>query len=305
MKRVVSLLLSLSLLAGLLVLPVAADGSEALTTAAYDTPVRYSVTDSNLTGWGLAFCFTLSADNVKKNATTHTLSLTNATLTYQGEACAVTRIGAVVTNRKEVGEDAAAFTRAAAEVDPDQVKDAKVTKACDVTDTSCEFAVRVINVPYTQENQLIYARPYVEISCGGETVTLYGATASSSYATQAQKLEIKLPYYGADIDGKGRLTVGETAVVSDTLYLEIVDELDDWMVIYDPTRLNVIYYACYDAAGNELSLSDEDYGMLYLLEDMGSTNSSEYFEIPLPEGTAEVKIVDTEILYWSEWEDYA
>lgn len=297
MKKLLSFLLSLSLVAGLFALPVSA---EAFT--AYDNPVRYSVTDSNITGWGLAFCFTLSANNITKNAA-NTVSLANATLTYNGQACAITRIGAVVTNRKELGEDASAFVRAAAETDPDQVKDAKVTKACDVTDTSCEFAVRVINIPYTQENQLIYARPYVEISYEGERVTLYGVTDSTSYATQVQALEVDLPYYGTDVDGKGRLTVGETAVVSDTLYLELIDELDDWMVIYDPGRPNLVHYACYAADGTQLFLEDEDFGVLYV-ENMSSTNASVYFEIPLPEGTARVAITGAEILYWSEWEDY-
>ena len=303
MKKVLSLLLILGLLAGLLALPVTAEEDlPVLTTDAFDDEVRYSVTDSNLTGWGLGFCFTLNADIASKYESKNAYVVSKATLNYQGEVCLITRMGAVVTNQGSIAGDDTRMVRETA-VGRTEIKDVRAKKMYEADKTYCRFAVRVVNIPFENENTPLYARPYVEIEYQGELVTLYGSTDRASYAEKMPEQPLKLPFYGADVDVKhpGRLFVGETSVIGQTLYLEIQDELDDWMTMFNPEAPDTIYYACYDAAGNELTTGEEDYGYFFI-RDMGPSKSAETHKILLPEGTAEVRIVDANIVYWTEWE---
>ena len=301
MKKMVSLLTSLFLLLDLFVLPVAAD--EVATTAAFSEDVVCSITDSNLSGLGLAFCFTLNADGVLKNEVTHATDLSAATLSYEGKERKIARIGALITNQADWGTDTTRFVRSAVLDDGEHIKDVSADKMYKVFETSCSFAILLTNIPFEKEERLVYVRPYVELLCDSEKVTLYAETiASNSYAAQAGEPSVSIPYYGTDVDGKGRLLVGETAVIGSTLYLEIVDELDEWMTIDNPADPDLVYYACYDKDGNELTLDVEDYGCLYI-RDMSSFKATETFEIELPEGTAKVRIVGADIVYWSEWEE--
>lgn len=310
MKRILTLWLALCLLASGLALPVTADEA-VLTTGAFDTPVQYSVTDSNLAGFGLAFCFTLNAKIITKYESKNAIVVSNATLNYGGEDCKITRMGAVVTHLAGIATDDSRMVRATA-TGRTQMKDVRATKMYDATAAMCRYAIRVVNIPFEQENDLIYARPYVEIESEGEKITLYGQTVCASFADKLLECSMKLPFYGADIDGKKRITVGDTAVLCNTLYLELIDELDEWMTMGEPAgnsqtveealkKIDYIRYACYDAQGNELRLEDTWFGILEIPA-MSSTNSIITFKIDLPEGTAEVKLLDAHIRYWTEWE---
>lgn len=323
MKRLCTLLVALLFLVSVFALPVAAE-SDPITPDApgastepiepdpvepdapaihpvFDQPVRHSVTDSHLSGWGLAFCFTLNVEGVAfQSEKSDAPSLTDATVVYEGEECSVTRMGTLVTNRSDLGEDATAYLREAALDDADQVKDVLVTRLYKAEADYCMYAVRVTNIPFEREDRPVYARPYVEITYGDETVTLYGAVDVSSYAEAAQNHNVMLPDYGIGIDVQNRLTVGETSVLCETAYVEIIDELDDWMLIYDPENSNYIYYACYDADGNELTLSDENYGRLEMT--MNEPNATETFAITLPDGTARLEITGYKIVFWTDWE---
>ena len=300
MKKVLSLGLSLLLVAGMFTLPVAA-APQVLTTDAYDNPVRYSVTDDVMSGWGLAFCFTLNAKNVSKNEKTHAINLQNATLTYEGKACAITRIGAVITSSKALGKDDTLFVRDSAGVPACEeytYQDVAVAKMYKAEAESCTFAVRVVGIPYEQENRLIYARPYAEIVLDGKTVTVYGDTVSTSYGQQLDTGTLLVPYYGTDVDGKGRLAVGTTAVICDTLYLEIQDELDEWMIMTDVENVSTLTLGFYDAKGDLIEQVD------LLLPDLSSQNASVLFQIDdVSSDAALVKIDDASIMYWTEWED--
>lgn len=291
MKRTLSVILTFCLLVGLAV-PVWAE-TTLLTTDAFDRQVKYSVTDSNMTGFGLGFCFTLNAKIGNHYESKNAIVVSGVTLDYEGESCKVTRMGAVVTHLAGVGGDDARMTREFA-TGRTQIKDVRATKMYDASRTACSYAIRVINIPFEQENALIYARPYVEIEYDGEKVTLYGDTVSASYADKLAESSMLLPYYGADVDGKGRLTVGDTAVLCGTLYLELLDELDEWMVL--PQDDSSITLSFYDAAGALLGTAQ------VILPELSSQNASTVFKVDLPEGTAEVRITETGIRYWTEWE---
>lgn len=301
MKRILSLILSLSLLAGLCAIPVAADEGAVLTTDAFQPLVKYSITDSNISGWGLGFCFNLNANNVSMNSSNNATNLTKATLTYNGAEYSITRIGAVVTNRPAVGDYVDRMVRETVQEEPALVKDVSAKWMYRATATYCLYAVRVVNIPFEQAGSPVYARPYVEIQMGEELVTLYGEITSTSYEVQMDRDVVKLPGYGKDVDGKGRITVGETAVLNSTAYIQIVDELDEWMTMFNPERPDKIYYACYDKDGNQLTSEEEGYGYFYI-RDMSSINATETFTFEMPEGTAEIRILGAEIIYWTEWE---
>ncbi len=301
MKRTLSLFLTLCLLVGMWALPVAAEEAALpLSTDAFNQEVTYSCTDSNLTGWGLGFCFTLNAKISDSYEYKNAIVVPKATLEYEGETCTITRMGAVVTNQAAIAGDDAQMVRETAEGRSD-IKDVRSAKAYRADTKSCSYAIRVVNIPYEKETVPLYARPYVEIEYEGEKVTLYGATDSASYADKMMEYSLKLPFYGTDIDGKGRLFVGDSSVIEQTLYLEIQDELDDWMTMFNPENPDVVYYACYDADGNELTSDDEDFGYFYI-RDMGNSRASETVALPLLEGTAEVRITGAEIIYWTTWE---
>ena len=291
MKRVLSLILTLCLLAGFSTLSVSAE--EVLTTDAFDETVRYSVTDSNITGWGLAFCFTLNASDVRMNANTGAVVLNYATMQYAGETCKITRIGAVVTNLAGVAADDSRMVREVAD-DYSEMKDAKVTKLYKTDKAACRFAIRIINIPYENEAAMIYARPYVEIQYGDEKITLYGETDRACYLDKMLESTMKLPFYGTDVDGQGRLLVGDTSVIEQILYLEIQDELDDWMIL--PNDSNVLTLGYFDAEGNRLGTEDLE------LPSLSQTNATAFLKGTLPAGTAEVKILSATIRYWSAWE---
>ena len=297
MRRALSLLLSLALTA-MLVLPVAAEPT-ALTTDAFASTVRLSATDAYSTGTGLGFCFTLNADKVGKHAETHAVQLANATLNYQGKACRITAMGAVITHLERLGTDGQLIREAA--TGTRRVVDVVANKMYRVAENYAMYATRIVDIPFEMEDTTLYARPYVEIEHNGERITLYGDVTSANYTDTLAAAHIRLPGYGADVDGKRRLFVGDTSVLCDTMYIEIQDELDDWAIIENPDRPDKIFYACYDANGQELTCDVEGYGEI-ILPAMSSTYATTTLEAPLAEGTAEVRLTGAEIIYWTEWE---
>ena len=298
MKRALSFVLSLMLTASL-VLPVTATEAAVPTTDAFDSAVRLSATDAYATGTGLGFCFTLNADNISKNEETHAVRLTNVTLTYLGNPCRITALGAVVTLQSG-GATEEALTREGVADNP-RAADVTAKKMYRAATSYAMYAVRVVNIPFEMEGKTVYARPYVEIEYEGERLTLYGGIASANYTDTLAASYVRLPGYGDDVDGKGRLFVGDTSVLCDTMYIEIQDELDDWCTMDDPNRPNTIFYACYDANGQELTCDADGYGEI-ILPAMSSLYATTVLEAPLAEGTAEVRITDAEIIYWTEWE---
>lgn len=96
-----------------------------------------------------------------------------------GEAYPLLRMGAVMTNDTAVGTEPETFTLSA--VNGQTVTDIPAVYFWSVSDTGCEFAVRVINVPLTHSATLIYARPYYVFEKDGREVVVYGDIVSRSY----------------------------------------------------------------------------------------------------------------------------
>ena len=111
----------------------------------------------------------------------HQVELSTATVVpyADGEAYPLLRMGAVMTNDAAVGAGADTMTLAA--VNADTVIDVPVVYVWSVSDTACEYAVRVANVPLNHRDTLIYARPYYVFEKDGEEIIVYGDVLSRSY----------------------------------------------------------------------------------------------------------------------------
>lgn len=129
---------------------------------------------------GVAFLIKQEGYNIYKESG-HRADLSSATvIPYEdGQAYPLLRMGAVVTNDTSVGSDINALTLGA--VNAHTVVDIPAVYLCNVSDTDCYYAVRVIDVPVIHCASLIYARPYYVFEKDGEEVVVYGDIYSRSY----------------------------------------------------------------------------------------------------------------------------
>ncbi len=142
----------------------------------YSDTVTHSVMDTDR-GSGLAFRFELSAQGVTMGSGS-VVDLTNATVNYLGTDCKLVGMGAVLTNDAKVGNSD--FTRE--QSTGQTVIDIPAIYLQEATDTSCAFAIRLINIPATQLERTIYARPYFVVEYQGEEVVVYGDVDAASCA---------------------------------------------------------------------------------------------------------------------------
>lgn len=138
--------------------------------------VQHSVMDTE-NGNGLAFRFGLSAQGVAMKDGT-VADLTEATVNYLGTDCKLVGMGAVLTNSAAVGETA--FTLA--DVNGNNVLNIPAVYLQEAEADYCAFATRIINIPNTQLERTIYARPYYIVEVDGEEIVVYGDTDSASCA---------------------------------------------------------------------------------------------------------------------------
>lgn len=110
--------------------------------------------------------------------------LTTATVDAYGDGrqYRLVRMGAVMTNRQAVGEDWKAFTLdAVSSNEGNGTADVSAKYLMEITETTVSFAVRVIDIPVSHKNTLIYARPYYVFEQDGEEVIVYGDVYSRAY----------------------------------------------------------------------------------------------------------------------------
>ncbi|MBR0447871.1 MAG: leucine-rich repeat domain-containing protein [Clostridia bacterium] len=141
----------------------------------YAPNVDHSVMETEQ-GNGLAFRFTLSVDGmgvVKGNE----VDFTNATINYLGEDCKVVGMGAVVTNDASIALGGKLTSNAA---NGRTAIDIAAVYLQDLEPDSCAFAVRIKNIPDTQLESTIYARPYYIVELEGQPIVIYGDINSSS-----------------------------------------------------------------------------------------------------------------------------
>lgn len=142
----------------------------------YSSAIQHSVMDTE-NGNGLAFRFELLANGVTmKNG--NVVDLTNATIDYLGNECKLVGMGAVLTNHATIG--ATAFTLD--DVNGNNVLDIPTVYLQEADEDSCAFAARIINIPDSQLERVIYARAYYIVEVDGEEIVVYGDVDAATCA---------------------------------------------------------------------------------------------------------------------------
>ena len=287
MKKTMSLLLALLMLATLFVPVSAAD------TTVISPEVLNSITEEEETGLGVAFLYTMNLQNTQHYGTR---TFVSATATIDGADYEVVKMGAIVANTEETGEDADAMVRENA--NGIKLLDVEAKKLWDWDDTYLSFAVRITNVPTEAKKTQIYARPYfVYQNAAGEEVTVYGDTTNKSYFSgwcDAQP-EVELPAIGTDIDitkKKNRIRVSKAEIVDRTVSLTFQNYTSNWIT----EETDYVKWTAYDASGKSLK---SDYIYIGCIDT--KKNKIKTFTFDVPDATARVKLTSSSITYWTEW----
>jgi hypothetical protein len=129
---------------------------------------------------GIAFRFRLEVNGAAVSNKTQ-FDSANATVdvAQNGIPYQLVKMGAVITNKMGVGEDASVFTLE--NVNGGNVVDVPCVHLCGLQDNVASYAVRVTNIPRGHEQTLIYARPYYVYLFNGEEIVVYGDIYSQSY----------------------------------------------------------------------------------------------------------------------------
>lgn len=280
MKRFLIVAVCMSLL---LAFPVSAAEAD----EAWGTEVQTSVTESDSIGLGLAFRFWLNAEGVAVGDD-GMFDNTNAQIAYEGAACKLVAMGAVVTNRQSLSTEEV-LVRENADTNHSLV-DIEGKTLCEVTADGCAFATRIINIPdiAAAKEATIYARPYYVVKAAGEEVTVYGKIASYSYQEKWDDVNTVLPAADTDTDGWGRVFVSEAKVEKRIVTLTLQNRTAKWM----PDDDNYVEYTCYDENGEALHVGTVRFGQKKLW-----AGTEAQYTISLPKGTRELRITDSSILY--------
>lgn len=123
----------------------------------------------------LAFRFRVDATGIAYGSGRKTVT-DNATVTFDGDTYRLVRIGAVMTNRAETGQNPNAFR-----VGLSGVTNIEGKYLFAVGRNYGEFVARIVNIPEAQIDTLIYSRPYfVYKNAAGEEVYAYGHTMTAN-----------------------------------------------------------------------------------------------------------------------------
>ena len=173
-KRILSFLLVVAMLACVPV-ATAAEGEADL----IDAEVLHSITVEEDTGCGLAYRIKMNVKGAAINGYNQFIN-TYATAEVNGEEYAVVKMGAVMANQ---AADIANIDNLTLEnVDGQYVLDVTAKYLCAEPEAdSCQFAVRIINLPGEALGRAIACRPYIVLKKDGVETTIYGEAQTSSY----------------------------------------------------------------------------------------------------------------------------
>lgn len=131
---------------------------------------------------GIAFMMELQAYDVTRNEM-GVANLTNATVDAygDGEKYRLVQMGAVMTNSSVIGTNPYAFTRGHVAANEVRLVDVPAVYLNSTDRFSTTFAVRVVNVPTSSADVVVYARPYYVFEKDDEQITVYGDIYSRSY----------------------------------------------------------------------------------------------------------------------------
>lgn len=297
MKKTISLILSLLLLMGMFA--VQASAADVI----IQPDVFNSITEEEETGLGVAFLYTMNMQDTAIAEGTNR-AFKSATVTVDGVDYAVVKMGAVVTNSKDTGVDPNAMV--IENVTGDKMCNVEAKKLWDWDESTCSFAVRIIEIPEIANKVQVYARPYfVYEDASGEETTVYGDIANKSYFSGwcDSQPAVELPAIGTDIDVtkmKNRIRVSEATIVDRTVSLTFRNYTTNWIT----EETDYVRYTCYDASGTILDAdpnSTAKYGVIYIGCIDTKKNKIKTFTFDVPDATAKVALTYSKITYWTEW----
>ena len=295
MKKVISLILALLMLAGMFTIQ-----ASAATDPVIVDEVLNSITEEEETGLGVAFLYEMNMQGVAiKAGTNRTFDKANVTL--GGVSYPVVKMGAIVTNSSITGTNIDSMTieaAASAAGEDAKIKDVEAKKLWGWDEDSCSFAVRVTNIPAISKKTQIYARPYyIYKDASGNQQVVYGGVANKSYYSgwcDAQG-KVVLPAIGTDIDvtkKKNRIRVSAATIVDRTVTLTFKNYTTNWIT----EETDYVKWTAYDAAGKALKTDTIYIGCIDTKK-----NKEKSFTFDVPDATAQVKLTSSKIVYWTEW----
>lgn len=279
MKKLISLLLAVVMLATLCVSVNAAD-------TVIEPQVLNSITEEDETGLGLGFLYTMNMNDVA--------IIGNRTFNgaYVGDQ-KVVKLGAIVSNQEETGTDPNAMV--IENTNGIKLLNVEATKLWDGwTATQLQYAVRITNIPTTANKTQVYARPYYILEDG---TVVYGDISNKSYFSgwcDAQD-PVELPAIGTDIDvtkKKNRIRVSKAEIVDRTVTLTFQNYTSNWIT----EETDYVKWTAYDADGNSLKV-----GTIYIGCIDTKKNKIKSFTFDVPDATAKVALTGSKITYWTEW----
>lgn len=132
------------------------------------------------------------------------------------------------------------------------------------------------------------------------TATTTTTTTTTTAAKPTTIDKVALPAVGTDVDGRGRIKVSQISLADGVMSISIRNYTDEQKNQWITEETNYVNYKCYDKDGKLLTNPDDEiFGYLYL----GCLEVGEEvtFSVELPKGTAEVKLTDASIVYWTPW----
>ena len=161
---------------------IAADGTATAVDTHYemsDTNGRFTSAETSISEEvsGLAFKFDITASGMQVEDTTAIYD--DAKVNVMDGNYKLVRMGAVVTNKTNIGTDGSAFYLDA--VDGKGTIDIPAVYLFDWSDEAVSFAVRIRNIPENRYDAAIYARPYYVFDYNGTEITVYGDIVGASY----------------------------------------------------------------------------------------------------------------------------
>ena len=127
---------------------------------------------------GLAFRFTADITGVKVEGANRLVDGSGMVKIYKysDQMCALVEVGAVVSNNSAVSHELSLDA-----VDGKKTVRIPVQYLMEWSETSIDYAIRIVDIPDSGADVAIYVRPYYTYELDGEQITIYGETVNANY----------------------------------------------------------------------------------------------------------------------------
>ena len=299
-KRVLSCLLVLAMLASVSVMTSA----EEVEVSVFGDEILNSITVEEDTGLGLAFLIKMNIKGAQVNGYNEFVN-TNATAVVDGEEYAVVKMGAVMANLAPDIANIGNLTLADVDGSEGHILDISAKYLCAEPEAdSCQFAVRIINLPELALGRAIACRPYVVLEKDGVEITIYGADSDiSTYnAMYYEATPEETPVLDvSSLEGvitENRLSISDAsaayAAYETATYVEAFKvnfTLENISANAKTSVGDTITYACKDAEGNVLG------NVTVAVDELTVEDEPKSVEFYAPIGTASIEQADANLNY--------